>query len=145
MVEVLVFISVVSLFFVVAATVSSYSLRIAKSNENKILAALYAQELVEWLRGEKEADWEQFKVNTIPAGTAANYCFYESPLGSSWSTTTKLATPCTDFELIDIFKRDLVVSPTSDANQVNVAVTVSWRDGGNTFSVPIKTVLSRFE
>ncbi len=145
MIEVLVFVSVVTIFFVAAATVSSFSLRIAKSNENKILATLYAEELIEWLRGEKEADWEQFKSDTVSTNPSVDYCFYESPLESSWSATTKLATACTNFDLDNIFKRDMTVSRTSDENQLDVAVTVSWRDGPNTFSVPVKTVLSRFE
>ena len=147
MVEVLVFVSVVAMFFVVAATISSFSLQVAKSNENKILATRYAEELIEWLRGEKEVDWEQFKTNTIPdpPGTAQNYCFYQKTFGSNWNNTSKLNTTCSGFELGSVFNRDLTITPTSDSNQVNVDVTVSWRDGPNTFTVPVKTVFSRFE
>ena len=145
MVEVLVFVSVVAMFFVVAATISSFSLQIAKSNENKILATRYAEELIEWLRGEKEVDWEQFKENTIPNATAENYCFYEKTFGNNWNNTSKLNTTCSGFELSSVFNRDLTITPTSDSNQVNIAVTVSWRDGPNTFTVPVRTVFSRFE
>ena len=145
MVEVLVFVSVVAMFFVVAAAISSFSLQIAKSNENKILATRYAEELLEWLRGEKEVDWEQFKENTIPDDTTKNYCFYEKTFGSNWNNTSKLNAACSGFELGSVFNRDLTVTPTSDSNQVSINVTVSWRDGPNTFTVPVKTVFSRFE
>ncbi len=141
LVEVLIFVSVVALFFVIAATISSFSLRVSKSNENKILATRYAEELVEWLRGEKEADWEAFK------GKAdKTYCFYKSPIGT-WDNSKTIG-PCSGYELGNppLFNRELQISTiTSDPNQLNIVVTVSWQDGQNTFNVPLRTVFSRFE
>lgn len=143
LIEVLVFVTVIAIFFVVAAAVSSFSLQVSRANENKILATRYAEELTEWLRGEKEADWNVFKTKL------GNWCFNTSPL-VSWPSLQGACAP-SDFDLKDnnlnkVFKRDLVISdPVPNDNQLSVNITVSWQDGQNSFNVPVKTVFSRFE
>lgn len=136
LVEVLVFVTVVSLFFVVAAAVSSFSLQISKTNENKILATRYAEELVEWLRGEKEADW-----NTFSYRSGNTYCFKTAPI-NSWGSQGS----CNEsYDLQNLFDREVTITPTGGDNQLNIAISVTWEDSQNTFEVPIRTVFSRFE
>ncbi|OGK18344.1 hypothetical protein A3G67_03565 [Candidatus Roizmanbacteria bacterium RIFCSPLOWO2_12_FULL_40_12] len=137
LVEVLVFVSVLAVFFVVAAAISSVSLRVSKSNENKLRATHYAEELTEWLRGRKEEDWDAFLKNR--QGT---WCFNNTPLTNWPSSGTCLSSSYLD----TIFKREAVISdPVPNDDQLNVSVTVSWSEAANTFNVPLKTVFSRFE
>lgn len=146
LVEVLVFVSVVALFFVTAALISSFSLRISKSNETKILGTRYAEELLEWLRGEKEADWEAFtdRITCYPTVPCSeNWCFDETPIANTDGWQTRAS--CQTYDLQNTFKRDLVLSTTSDPNQINVVINVSWLEGDSEVTIPIKTVFSRFE
>ena len=69
LIEVLIFVTILSLFFVVASAVTITSLQNLKVQEHKILATRYAEELLEWLRGEKEVDWNKF------INYRGNYCF----------------------------------------------------------------------
>lgn len=142
LVEVLVFVSVIGIFFVTAATISSFSLQVAKSNENKILATRYAEALMEWLRGEKEADWDAFKTK-LGGAASSSWCFDQTPISDTngWQTNA----PCSTYDLQNIYKRDLKISTTSDPDQLVAEVTVSWKEGANILSVPVKTVFSRFE
>ena len=70
LIEVLVFTAIVSIFYVVAAAVSAYSLGVMKTNENKVYATHYADEVNEWLRNQKESDW-----TTFSAKSNQSYCF----------------------------------------------------------------------
>ena len=137
LVEVLVFVTVVGLSFTTAALISSFSLKVAKTNEAKILATRYAEELAEWLRGEKEADWEIFK------GKVGDWCFNASPISNAngWQSSGS----CGSYVLGQKYKRDLTISQTSDPNQLDISVVVSWQEGSNSLSVPVHTVFSRFE
>jgi type II secretory pathway pseudopilin PulG len=131
LIEVLIFVSILSIFFVAVATVTVASLRNMKINEHKILATYYAQELVEWLRDQKEADWVTFSTR---AGT---YCFNETPIPSNWSPTA-----CSPL-LKSFFLRQVVISVQGE--QINIKITVSWDELENHYQVPLATVFTVWE
>ncbi|MFN4212440.1 MAG: hypothetical protein ACK4FL_00525 [Microgenomates group bacterium] len=138
LIEVLVFTSILSLFFVVAAAVATASLRNMKINEHKILATRYAEELLEWLRGEKETDWNTF----ISRSNNTTYCFSISPI-TSWPSQGS----CSGYNGLNpaIYKRELTLTTVGGGIQVNVSIVVSWQELGNTYSVPINTVFTVWE
>lgn len=143
LVEVLIFISILAVFFVVAASVATYSLRVMQSNESRLLATRYAEELVEWLRGEKEQDWNQFnnKASNSP-GTA--WCFNADTISNFPGSSGSCA--ASDFSLgnPDRFKRNVVLIQDSTGG-VRTNITVSWQEGSSTFSVPINTLFAPLE
>jgi len=135
LIEVLIFVTILSLFFVVAAAVTIASLRNLKVQEHKILATRYAQELLEWLRGEKEADWNQFVTHN---GT---YCFNSSPI-TSWGSRGN----CSGYGLNNLYKREVTLTVQGNpAYQVNVSITVLWQELGQTYQIPINTVFTVWE
>ncbi len=137
LIEVLIFVSILSIFFVITASVTVVSLRNMKINEHRILATHYTEELVEWLRDQKETDWTTFSTRV-----ADDYCFNESPIDDDWVATGA----CTSYELSGIFNRDLIFSSVGDpATQVNVEIIVSWQELGNNYQVPLTTVFTRWE
>lgn len=137
--EVLVFISILSLFFVAAITVTTFSLRSMKASEYKILASHLAEEGMEWVKSEKEADWNEFITKDTGAGTT--YCLKYL----NWNS----AVPCTNYTLGTpaIFKRELTVDNQagSPITTTDIEVTVSWTDGTTVFELPVKTVLKVWE
>ena len=138
LVEVLVFISILSLFFVLATYITIASLRNMKISEHKILATRYAEELLEWVRGQKETDWNNF-VNNYSNNT---YCFPFSPI-NTWPPSGS----CVSYNGLNppIYKRELTLSTSNNGFQVNVFINVSWQELGNTYTVPINTVFSMWE
>ena len=138
MMEVLIFVSILSLFFVTAAAITTASLRNLKIQEHKILATRYAEELLEWLRGEKEADWNQFILKA-----SLSYCFNTSPINTWPSSGT-----CSTYSLDNLFKREANLTSQTlggATQQVNVSITVEWQETGNTYQVPINTVFTVWE
>jgi len=135
LIEVLIFVSILSLFFVAAASVTIVSLRNLKVQEHKILATRYAEELLEWLRGEKEADWNDFVNHSSPLGST--YCFNLL----NWSSGE-----CTNYGLNNFYKRwATLTSQGSPPPQVYISIIVEWRELGQIYQVPLNTVFTVWE
>ncbi|MEN9327750.1 MAG: hypothetical protein RI947_558 [Candidatus Parcubacteria bacterium] len=139
LIEVLVFVSVVSLFFVSAAAVVAIILRNMKTDEHKILGTRYAEEAVEWLRSEKETDWNAFTARASN-GIGTDYCIATL----SWSSSP----PCGN-DLDNFYKRTLNLVSVSSADgfkyQVNAKIVVEWAEAGKIYTIPIDSVLSIWE
>lgn len=147
LVEVLVFTTVLSLFFVTAMAVATYNIRNTKVQEDRILATRYAEEVVEWLRYEKESDWSIFVTHDAGA-TGKTYCLNNYNLdwsiglscGDVYPDDYSLGTP-------GIFKRELYIknSGAPPVNEIDTTVTVYWKDFGTTLNVAVPTVFKLLE
>ncbi len=142
--EVLIFITVLSVIFLAIAYATSQSIKQTKFNEQKLLATRYAEELEEWFRGEKESDWATFYGTRAGAG-GRTYCFSDSTYDGSgnliWPTTGNCGL---SYDLRSLYKREATLTQ-SLGSQVQVVIRVDWRDGPNIFTVPITTILSKWE
>jgi len=139
LIEVLIFISILSIFFVAAISVSVTSLRNMKINEHKIIATRYSQELLDWIRAEREENWDAFHNKSI--GT---YCFNSIDLPSEWPDIVE----CSDYSLGSgiKYKREVNLSQVDGSTtQVEIKITTKWQELGNTYSVPINTIVAIWE
>ncbi len=138
LVEVLIFVSIMSVFFVVAIGIATASLRNMQFNQHKIIATKYAEDLVEWLRSEKETDW-----NVFTSKASGTYCFNASPI-AGWPAGGS----CSSYDINSLYKRSVVFTSSAVGgliSTVNVAVTVEWTEGGNIYKVPINTLFTLYE
>lgn len=139
LIEVLVFISVLGLFFVAALSVTTFSLKNMKINEHKILATHYAEEGLEWIKSEKEGSWETFIIKDTSSGTGTPYCLNSLDWTVGNCGTYSLGTPAT-------FKREAALTNSgAPTSQVNIEVVVSWIEGNQTMNVSIKTIVNLWE
>lgn len=166
LVEVLVFVTIISVFFVMVVSSTIVAIRNMKYNEHKIIATHYAQELAEWLRAQKTIDWggdicdiskgcvpSSFTAYATARGTpptTTTYCFAE-PI-SGWGS---LSTTCSSTQLIDsIYSRlvtfnspissVIVLGSTNYVQEVRATITVSWNDLGNSYNVSENIVFDIF-
>jgi len=160
LIEVLIFVSILSLFFVTAAMVIVAVLQNTTTNQNKIIATHYAEELRSWLQSEKETNWggEIYIAPPIINFTQhvsqplTDFCFNTSPV-AGWPLSAG-ASNC-GFSLDNGFRRIATFSaifadPTTSPggtyiNQVGVNISVEWMDRGRLYSSPLKTVFSIWE
>ena len=156
LIELLVFVSILSIFFIMAASVVTVSLRNLKFNENKLKASHYASQLEEWLRAQKEIDWGGELCGTCSnptnftqivtqagSGNPTIFCFNASPI-TAWD----LLGSCPELSLDSIFKREVIFTATPVGGyigQVNATITVSWIDLGLPKSVTTDTLFSVLE
>lgn len=139
--EVLVFTTILSMFFVAAASIVTYMVRTAKINEHRILATRYGEELLEWARAERDIDWNAFTANADSAGSTV-YCFDTTP-----PTWTGAVSPC-NYDLDSNFKRTMTLRSLQAAGyifQVDVSITVEWLEGGKIFTVPVNSTFATLE
>lgn len=137
LIEVLIFITLMPLIFIAVSYLTTSSLQKTKINEHKILATHYAEELREWLRGEKEKDWVSFK----DSNNMGNWCFNDEPV-TDWGSRGG----CSLYNLNNFYKRDLTLIRLSGTEtQVKAEIVVEWQENSITYQVPIKTVFSRWE
>ncbi len=134
LIEVLIFVSVLALFFVVAVAVTTATLRNMQVNEHKIIATHYAEELSNWLTSQKEEDWNTF----VNYASSTPYCFKSL----NWPASPA-ACSATDQIAGTIYTRQATVD--GDTTQMKASITVSWSEGGNKYSVPINTVYQLWE
>ena len=134
LIEVLVFITILSLFFISAVTVTIFNLRNMKIQEHKILATRYAEEGNEWLKQEKEDDWQVFTTHT---GT--NYCLNSLNWTSGLCGTHSLGTPA-------FLKRDLIITNSgSPVDRITTNLTVSWLENEVEQKIVLKSVFNLLE
>ncbi len=145
LIEVIIFIGILSLFFVTGMVVVTASLRNMKVSEHKIVASQYVKQLMSWITVQKENDWVSFVDNYTSASPGKTYCFNDETI--AWPVPN-IASPCADFSLGSpaIFRREATLTSSgTPTSQVEINITIEWNDAGNTFSVPLNTVLSRWE
>ena len=134
LIEVLVFVTVLSLFFISAVTITTFSLRNLKIQEHKIIATRYAEESSEWVKQEKEDDWQVFASHN---GT--NYCLNSLSWTNGLCSTYSLGTP-------GFFKRDLILSISGNpTDKITTVLTVSWLENGVNQNVILKLVYNLWE
>lgn len=140
LVEVLVFISIFSLFFIAASSISLIILSNLKTQEHKILAAKYAQDLLEWLKSEKEADWLNFISKSSLTGK--EYCFASTNI-VNWPNEGS----CLNFDGLNppIYKRNLKLTKNNEETSVTVEITISWFENNKLYEIPTKTIFSIWE
>lgn len=147
LIEVVVFVGILSMFFVAGISVATYSLQTMKSNEYKIKATQYAEELMEWIKAQKEIDWKSFVTNRVGSGNS--YCF------NSAITTWPVSGACllTDFNLPsdysstnNVFRRNVSLSGgDSPVTKVDINIEVQWKEPSGTITVPLTSTLTLWE
>ncbi|MGB9883479.1 MAG: type IV pilus modification PilV family protein [Microgenomates group bacterium] len=132
LIEVLVFVSILMVFFVSALSVVAFSLKNLKSSEYKILASYYAQQAVEWLNAEKWTDWNNFF-----SKSNHNYCINTL----SWNS---IGNCDSNFGIPAIFKRELSLT-TINNNQIEAQINVYWFDINKQQILTVKRIFNQLE
>lgn len=122
--EVVIALAISALIIVSLVSLVSSSIRNTTFSKNKTLAARYAQEGTEWLRGQRDEDIATFKTNTL----TPIWCFKD--------LSFSIVGPCGTGDEIDgtPFKREIVFSSTSvnvgGVNKIVIQADVSvvWED-----------------
>lgn len=141
LVEVLIFVTIVSLVFITALAVATFALKTMIFNQHKIIATHYAEEGLEWLKVEKEADWNAFKTLDTSGGWGTVYCI-------TTPDTAKIG-PCDGSYFLgnpNIFSREVtLINRGNPVNQIDVTIKVYWPEGTYFGEVLLKSNLKILE
>lgn len=145
LVEAVVAFGVAAMILVALVAATTMALSRVQFANHQAQARAFTQEGLEWVRGERDKDWDVFYARTDV--NPKSYCLNTL----SWTTPT----PCTTYGLGDnTFKRDAVLtSPTTPPSGLNcqqpncviVKVTVSWQESGQEHKSEQETYLTRWK
>lgn len=138
LIEILVFVTILTLFFLTAIVVTTYFLQTIKFQQYKIVATHYAEEAMEWLKSEKEKDWEDFSSHDI-SGNGTTYCLND--------LNFNVLSSCENYSLGNsLFKRELLIKNIgSPVNQIEGIVTVYWKEKNYENKVVLKSIFNLIE
>lgn len=139
LIEVIIFVSILSLFLISAASIITISLQQNTLQVEKLKARHHADQLLEWIKSEKDIDWQTFLTR---AGNYT-YCFENEAL--AWGTDVASGNDCT--LLNSLYKRYATFRTTGSGGsaQVDVVVTVEWMVGGSTYDTTLHTIFSQWD
>ncbi len=142
LIEVIVFVGLISIIFVTGLALMTTSIRDSKINQHRIIASNYAQNLQETIRAEKEIDWITFSSKALQ-GDGNSYCFNtENITISTWPEIGE----CVSYSLDNLYKRTLTLTGNPDGSGVvNAKIKVEWVDAGNNYIVVNQTSYNRWE
>ncbi|SRR4030043_248599 len=126
--EVVVAVGLSALILTGVVSLAAGSIRNSSYSRNNAQATKYAQEALEWLRGQRDADWDAFATHSLTTGNPTDLC--SSPMG--WGGTCPI--PNT------IFSRNVILTTDSgNSDIIDAVVTVSWSDAQGTHQVKSNT------
>lgn len=134
--EVVVALGISALVVGAIVSLATNSIRNAAFSKNQSLAANYAQQATEWLRGQRDADIVSFSAKAGQSGVATSYCLPDlsnlsslSPGGTPPNCTDPIAgTPFTRWVTFTPTVQSLPPPSTGVVNLIEADVTVSWTD-----------------
>lgn len=139
LIEVLIFVTILSLFLVTSVTIITVSMRQNTTRVHSLLAAHYNDQLLEWIRSEKEINWETFVLN---AGDKT-YCFNTESM--AWATSVISKNDCGStlgglYRRYAIFKKN-----TNPSTQVEATLITEWNEGDNGYSSKLHSLFTIWE
>jgi len=139
LIEVIIFVSILSIILVSAASIVTVSLQQNKLLINKLKARHYAYQLLEWIKNQKDLDWNSF----ITLGTNKIYCFETE--GLAWGPSVSSGSSCP--LLLGMYRRYAAFkkSGSDGSTQIDVVINISWSELGNTYAVPLHVIFSQWE
>jgi type II secretory pathway pseudopilin PulG len=136
LIEVLIFVTILSLFLITAAAIITATIRQNSLKVNMLKATHYNEELLEWIKSERDIDWNTFVSYGDSVGKT--YCFTSEDI--SWSMAS-----CS-YDLAGMFKRyGIIKTIGSPVSQVEVTVYTEWQEGGNINSTNLHTIYTIWE
>lgn len=142
LIEVIIFTSILSIIFVAAASIMTYTMKQNSVQIDKLYSTHYNDELNEWLKGEREASWSELSAYALadyPNPTI--YCFSDE--NPTWQASANAPGDC-PFTLNEKFRRYAVlrVANTNPTTRIEITITTEWMDGTSLRSSNFHSVYS---
>lgn len=142
LIEVIVAIGIVTLVLAGLVSAVTFSLSNSQFARNKALATKYAQEGMEWLRVQRDANWYSF--NQMSPDSGSLYCMSTLPA----TVTTLPPGVCNTLvidDTYDIFRREVTLTGVVADDRVNITLRVWWPQGTRDSEVSVNTILTRWQ
>lgn len=131
--EVVMAVGLITLVMVSVVALATLSIRNVTFSKNQTLATQYSQEALEWIRGVRDANWDDF----YKIAQQGRYCISNLSLGTLGACSGESTIPGT------LFIREVVFTvDAAKEDEVGVKVSVYWADGAGFHEVVSDTVFT---
>ncbi len=130
--EVVTALGVVTVIIVALVALASSSIHNSNFSKDKALATRYSQEATEWLRGERDTNWDIFAAKAL----TSTWCLPSL----SWISAS-VGTCDNEFIPNTLFQREIYFN-IIDAKTIEVQTVVSWEDSKGVHQVNSATTLT---
>lgn len=134
LIEVMVAVSISMVVLVGLLSITSLGLTNSELSRNKTRGNEYAQEAVEWLRGQRDANWNTFYTRA-PGTYCLNTLAWQSGACSAGTVIN---------DQYDLFTRQITLTPNG-IDRVTVVVTVRFPSGERTELVQLNSTLTKWK
>ena len=131
LIEVLTALAVVLLVIIALIRATTSSMKGSDFSKMQVLATRYAQEGIEWIRAERDKDWDNINVHT----TGAPLCL----MSLAWSSDN-----CDENDYIDGTKFKRQATLTKEGEKVKIEVIVGWQDSSGDHQSQLSTYLTNW-
>ncbi len=133
-IEILIFITILNLFFILALSITVFALRNLKENEHKLVATHYLGQLKEWISYQKDLNGMSF------SQISGAYCYNSENLSA---TIGACPSDCAGSCLGGFYNRQATFTP--EGNTSVVEVKISWKEVVKNVTITEKLVYSTWE
>ncbi len=134
--EVVVAIGIVSAILVGVMSLATDSISNSTFSREQALAQTYTQEAIEWLRGQRDMDWDTFLGHASGGGTV--WCLQTLSWDNSGACSLSETIPGTNF------RRQVNLS-TVTMDEVRVVVSTYWEGTGGQHKAEVTTKLNNWK
>lgn len=136
-IEIIIALAMMVLVLLALVWISIVAVRNANFSKNQALASQYSQELLEWLRSERDDDWTAFVSRAGAAGAPTSYCFQNL----SWPGSGA----CSSGQTVGaIFLRQGSLEQVV-AGRVQVVITTTWQDASGPHQSALTSYLTNWK
>lgn len=135
LIEVLTALAVVLLVIIALIRATTTSMKGSDFAKTQSSATSYGQEAIEWIRAERDKNWDNIADKVTPGKICLN--------ALDWTATA----PCNEdsIPLAGKFQRQVILSSVgTEGKQIKVEVTVSWQDSSGEHQSVLTTYLSNW-
>jgi Tfp pilus assembly protein PilV len=138
LIEVLAALAIILLVIVALIRATTISMKSSDFSKTQVLATSYAQEAIEWVRAERDRDWDN-----IADRAGSTFCLNSESL-SDWPSSS-LCSGDEEYGLAGRFKREVTLTAVGgEGNRVEVKVILSWQDASGEHQSQLTTYLSNW-
>ena len=138
LIEVLIATSIISVVFTTLVSIVATSLRDTTTNTKRIIGTHMSDALQEWIRSERDSDWDTFTTKT------GKWCFNDEAVAAWPAMTIANNDACPYFTGSNNFAYKRIATITQDGDVYKSKIEFFWQDVNNTNTVTNETYYSQW-
>lgn len=143
LIEVLIFVTILSIVLITSASIITISMRQNSVKISLLKAVHYNEQLMEWMRSERELEWSSFTTHGDSVGIS--YCFSQTTFSWESPIVGDPRVGCSA-NLDGVFRRYATIKSVGlPVTEVQVTVHTEWESSGSWHTTELHSLFTLWE